>query len=182
MKNKCPVCNEPIRKQGAVMCANCLDAKIIIQRSVSAMMTLHGIPMASGICVDCGARPATARDHRHYASPLKVDYVCGPCNFRRGPALDLYEMIKRHRGLLKHEAEKMDEPQAKESKVDQPGAGIELPMDIERFLETVEKHYIEKALEKTRFNITKAAGLLSLSFRSMRYRIEKHGIKTDSQD
>ena len=148
MKNKCPVCDEPIRTRGAIMCANCLDTKIIIQRSVSAMMTLHGIPMASGICVDCGARPATARDHRHYASPLKVDYVCGPCNSRRGAALDLYEMIKRHRGLLKHEAEQTGGPQASEAKSDKIGAGIELPWTLKNFWRQSKSTILKKRLKK----------------------------------
>ena len=39
-----------------------------------------------------------------------------------------------------------------------------------------EKHYISLALKRTHGSIKKAAGLLGISFRSMRYRLEKLGI------
>ena len=46
------------------------------------------------ICVDCG-KPATDQDHRYYGHPLSVDNVCGGCNVRRGPALDVAEMTMK---------------------------------------------------------------------------------------
>jgi two-component system response regulator PilR (NtrC family) len=44
-------------------------------------------------------------------------------------------------------------------------------------LEEIERDAIMKALEQTRFNKTKAAALLGMSFRSLRYRIKKLGLE-----
>jgi two-component system response regulator PilR (NtrC family) len=44
-------------------------------------------------------------------------------------------------------------------------------------LEDIERDAILKALEQTRFNKTKAAALLGMSFRSLRYRIKKLGLE-----
>ncbi len=63
-----------------------------------------------------------------------------------------------------------------------PGHG-ELPplpegeMDLERYLEAIERHAIEKALEATRWNKTAAAKRLGISFRALRYRLKKLGME-----
>ena len=44
-------------------------------------------------------------------------------------------------------------------------------------LEDIERNAIVKALEQTRYNKTKAAALLGMTFRSLRYRIKKLGIE-----
>jgi two-component system, NtrC family, response regulator PilR len=44
-------------------------------------------------------------------------------------------------------------------------------------LEDMERDAIRKALEQTRYNKTKAAALLGMSFRSLRYRIKKLGLE-----
>lgn len=44
-------------------------------------------------------------------------------------------------------------------------------------LEDIEREAIVKALEQTRYNKTKAAALLGMSFRSLRYRIKKLGLE-----
>lgn len=51
-----------------------------------------------------------------------------------------------------------------------------LIVNIEEHLEQVEKHYINKALDMARGNITQAAEFLGMSFRSMRYKIKKYKI------
>jgi DNA-binding NtrC family response regulator len=43
--------------------------------------------------------------------------------------------------------------------------------------EDVERNLITQAMEQTDFNITKAAKLLGLTFRTLQYRLEKFGIK-----
>ena len=53
---------------------------------------------------------------------------------------------------------------------------IELPVDLPGKLEDFEKHHISFALKQTKGNITTAADLLGLSFRSLRYRIKKLGL------
>jgi two-component system response regulator PilR (NtrC family) len=47
---------------------------------------------------------------------------------------------------------------------------------LQDYLDRVEKEAILEALEKTRFNRTAAAKLLGITFRSMRYRMERLGI------
>lgn len=61
-----------------------------------------------------------------------------------------------------------------------PTAGAEgafkLPTEGVMF-EDVERHLIMQAMERTDYNITKAAKLLGLTFRTLQYRLEKFGIK-----
>jgi len=56
---------------------------------------------------------------------------------------------------------------------DVPPEGI----DLEERLTDLERTYIRTALERTNWNVTRAAKLLNTSFRSLRYRIAKLGIK-----
>ena len=48
---------------------------------------------------------------------------------------------------------------------------------LQDYLDRVEKEAILEALEKTRFNRTAAAKLLGITFRSIRYRMERLGIE-----
>jgi two-component system response regulator PilR (NtrC family) len=50
-------------------------------------------------------------------------------------------------------------------------------LDLERYMEQLERGYILQALERTGWNMTEAAKLLGMSFRSMRYRVGKLGIE-----
>jgi len=50
-------------------------------------------------------------------------------------------------------------------------------IDLGAFLDRVERAAINEALEKTRYNRTAAAKLLGITFRAMRYRMERLGIK-----
>jgi two-component system response regulator PilR (NtrC family) len=47
---------------------------------------------------------------------------------------------------------------------------------LQEYLDRVEREAILEALEKTRFNRTAAAKLLGITFRAMRYRMERLGI------
>jgi two-component system response regulator PilR (NtrC family) len=58
---------------------------------------------------------------------------------------------------------------------DQPQIGEELPLQDR--LDHAEKQAIMEALDKTRFNRTAAARLLGVTFRSLRYRMERLGLK-----
>ncbi|MBX2881981.1 MAG: sigma-54-dependent Fis family transcriptional regulator, partial [Granulosicoccus sp.] len=46
-------------------------------------------------------------------------------------------------------------------------------IDLESYLENIERQTIEKALEATRWNKTAAAKRLGISFRALRYRLKK---------
>lgn len=56
------------------------------------------------------------------------------------------------------------------------GSGFKLPPEGISF-EDLEKSLIIQAMEQTGWNITRAAKLLGLSFRTMQYRLDKFGIK-----
>ncbi|MDI9246789.1 sigma-54 dependent transcriptional regulator [Marinobacter sp. CHS3-4] len=49
-------------------------------------------------------------------------------------------------------------------------------IDLEHYLETIERTAIEKALEATRWNKTAAAKRLGISFRALRYKLKKLGL------
>src|SRR5918997_428044 len=55
-------------------------------------------------------------------------------------------------------------------------SGFKLPAEGVNF-EDVERNLIVQAMERTDYNITKAAKLLGLTFRTLQYRLEKFGIK-----
>lgn len=53
---------------------------------------------------------------------------------------------------------------------------VPLPCDLEAFLNAHEKALLLRALQRTQFNRTAAAGLLGLNLRQIRYRMERLGI------
>jgi len=50
-------------------------------------------------------------------------------------------------------------------------------IDLDERLREIESDYIRAALEKCKWNMTRAARLLGMSFRSLRYRVRKLGVK-----
>ena len=58
----------------------------------------------------------------------------------------------------------------------QTSEGSDGKWPLQEYLDRVEKEAILEALEKTRFNRTAAAKLLGITFRAMRYRMERLGI------
>ncbi|HQW20725.1 MAG TPA: helix-turn-helix domain-containing protein [Rhodocyclaceae bacterium] len=52
-------------------------------------------------------------------------------------------------------------------------------MVLQDHLDQVEKEAILDALKKTRFNRTAAAKLLGVTFRSLRYRMERLGLNSE---
>ena len=52
-------------------------------------------------------------------------------------------------------------------------------VDLENVVEKLERTLIEQSLERTHGNVTRAAELLGISFRSLRYRLKKYGIDAD---
>jgi two-component system, NtrC family, response regulator PilR len=59
----------------------------------------------------------------------------------------------------------------------QPASAGERTMPLHEYLDQIEREQIVKALEQTRFNKTAAAKLLGISFRSLRYRLDRLGIE-----
>ena len=52
-----------------------------------------------------------------------------------------------------------------------------VPGNLQDYLDRVEREVLVKALEQTRYNKTAAARLLGVTFRSLRYRLERLGIE-----
>ena len=61
---------------------------------------------------------------------------------------------------------------------DIPDAGF----DLDAYLGSIEQDILQKALEKTGGVRKKAAELLGISFRSIRYRLAKFGISPDDEE
>jgi len=57
--------------------------------------------------------------------------------------------------------------------------GLRASLPLPEYLERIEKEAIVEALHKTRFNRTRTAKLLGITFRALRYRMEKLGINDD---
>ncbi|MGH8810239.1 MAG: helix-turn-helix domain-containing protein, partial [Noviherbaspirillum sp.] len=57
-----------------------------------------------------------------------------------------------------------------------PAAADDLPHSLPEHLDNVEREIIRRALTKTRFNRTQAAELLGISFRQLRYRMQRLSI------
>jgi two-component system response regulator PilR (NtrC family) len=68
----------------------------------------------------------------------------------------------------------VSDEQSVEQSVNAPRAG---KYSLPDYLDQVEKQALLQALEQTRFNRTAAAKMLGLTFRTMRYRMERLGIK-----
>jgi two-component system, NtrC family, response regulator PilR len=67
-----------------------------------------------------------------------------------------------------------------------PADGPDIPLDVpddglnlEGMLDRLERQYIQQALYRTGGNQTRAAALLGLSFRQLRYKVRKHGLHAD---
>jgi two-component system response regulator PilR (NtrC family) len=56
-----------------------------------------------------------------------------------------------------------------------PGAD-DVPASLPDYLDALERDAIQRALERTRHNRTAAARLLGISFRALRYRMQRLGI------
>ena len=57
--------------------------------------------------------------------------------------------------------------------------GLRATLPLPEYLERIEKEAIVEALQKTRFNRTRTAKLLGITFRALRYRMEKLGINEE---
>lgn len=67
-------------------------------------------------------------------------------------------------------------PGAQASPAAQAGAAVDLPLSLPEHLDKVEREIIRRALSKTHFNRTQAAELLGISFRQLRYRMQRLSI------
>jgi transcriptional regulator with PAS, ATPase and Fis domain len=59
---------------------------------------------------------------------------------------------------------------------------VELPCDLECILEAIERRYLTEALQRSQGIRKEAGALLGLNTRSLRYRIQKHGLDKNFED
>jgi two-component system response regulator AtoC len=64
-------------------------------------------------------------------------------------------------------------------KAEQEEESVRLPLDGSMKLDDMERFIIQAALEKSRHNVTAAARFLGTTRQTLRYRIEKHGLKPE---
>ena len=103
------------------------------------------------------------------AALLKYDF---PGNVR-----ELENMLERAVTLCATGVIDADDLAMREEIASPTGAGTAIAGNLGDQIEDVQRQAIIDALEKTRYNKTAAAKLLGLTFRQLRYRIEKLGIK-----
>ena len=60
-----------------------------------------------------------------------------------------------------------------ESVISIPDEGL----DLEKRLEEIERRYLLAAIDKTEGHLTNAAKLLGISFRAIRYKVKKYGLR-----
>jgi len=90
-----------------------------------------------------------------------------------GNVRELENVLERALALCSGSEITRDDLQLKPTEV---GAADIKGLPLEDYLATIEKQAIVEALEKTRYNRTAAAKILGISFRQLRYRMERLGI------
>ncbi len=147
-----------------------------IQVQVRGIMVKANMRTADGLtCVDCGKR-AFHYDHRYYSRPLDVVPVCRSCNQKRGPALDIAGVIRNGIGYTPAGVPFVEYQEERPAEAPAPVGAISL----DALLDNAERVSITEALKKTHWNRTKAAKLLGINFRSMRYRMNR--LKIEQSD
>jgi len=91
-----------------------------------------------------------------------------------GNVRELENVLERALALCSGGEISRDDLQLKPVAVDAPDIR---GLPLEDYLATLERQAILEALEKTRFNRTAAARILGISFRQLRYRMERLGIE-----
>lgn len=95
-----------------------------------------------------------------------------------GNVRELENVLERAHTLCENRTIEAEDLRLSEGNCAAGGAIADLTQidNLEDYLENVERKLILQALEETRWNRTAAAQRLSLSFRSMRYRLKKLGL------
>jgi two-component system response regulator PilR (NtrC family) len=100
-----------------------------------------------------------------------------------GNVRELENILERAVTLCSHHRVEPEDIQLKQGQLlsdlpDLRAASEELGADgLEGQLESIQREAIVRALEQTRYNKTRAAELLGMTFRQLRYRVKKLGIE-----
>ena len=91
-----------------------------------------------------------------------------------GNVRELENILERAAALSDHEEIQVDDLHLPDApSIQDAGRSPSVPENIDESLEQAERARIIAALEQTRYNKTRAAELLGISFRSLRYRLKK---------
>ncbi|KAB2311598.1 sigma-54-dependent Fis family transcriptional regulator [Betaproteobacteria bacterium SCN2] len=95
-----------------------------------------------------------------------------------GNVRELENVIERALAMADGELIRADDLNLAPAPAFQPGENADaVPGNLQDYLDKVEREALLKALEQTRHNKTAAARLLGVTFRSLRYRLERLGIE-----
>jgi len=120
-----------------------------------------------------------AKDTGQPAARLHPQALAALKNYRfPGNVRELENVLERAHTLCESRAIEAEDLRLSEGNCAADGGIADLTQidNLEDYLENVERKLILQALEETRWNRTAAAQRLSLSFRSMRYRLKKLGL------
>ena len=92
-----------------------------------------------------------------------------------GNVRELENILERALTLCENAQIKASDLRLPQAPTAAPGAGA--TAELQDYLDDVERQRILAALEQTRWNKTKAAKLLGISFRALRYRLQKLSIE-----
>ena len=108
-KHACALCGQEFhsigsRRHGSPYCS--LTCVSLLTEARTKALAKVAAAVKSGLivtarwnqCVDCGNQ-ADHYDHRNYMRPLSVQPVCRSCNKKRGPALDIRELVSDYLGI-----------------------------------------------------------------------------------
>lgn len=164
----CLICDKGFDKRVVGIrqyCNTCRPFVREIQENAHRLFKSGDTPSARAFeCVDCG-QPASDWDHRYYSMPSEVDPVCSRCNTNRGPALDVRQLTRDLMGIFNPP----EPPKVRH---------VDYPHDLNARMDQLEKQYILSALAEARHNKTKAAKMLGITFRSLRYRLDRLQIES----
>ena len=97
-----------------------------------------------------------------------------------GNVRELINILQRAITMCEHNTITVDDlmlEQVPVKRQEQSVTGRDDDQTLDTYIEDIEKKMLEDALEKTRYNKTRAAELLGISFRSFRYKLKKFDIE-----
>jgi len=139
-----------------------IEGRKVLARQMTTTAIRSGL-LEREPCIHCGD-PESAAHHSDYCLPLEVVWLCQSCHSRHHIRLRRYDLF-----IAKEKTKDTNEAEP-------------LPLDDE--LNNLEKKRVREAMRNANENKTRAANLLGISLRSLRYRLDKHGISfpTPSRD
>lgn len=94
-----------------------------------------------------------------------------------GNVRELYNILQRAIALSDSSIIQAADLQLDESSLEAPAPSMEPEQNLDDYMENVEKQLLEQALIEAKYNKTAAARRLGITFRSLRYKLQKYGIE-----